>query len=186
VSRVFVRTAPDGEQHFMAMQPAGAASRWWAAELPLEMPSTHYRFLLHTPEGGWWLSAAGLMRHNPTDATDFKLLAGYTGPEWLRDAVFYQIFPDRFADGDPTNNPRDGELLADGRPAVARKWGQRLIVVARRADDGLTTLPVRSAGLPDGMRLREYLSGREATVQHGLLPLDGLAPVGAQVWVEIR
>jgi cyclomaltodextrinase len=28
-----------------------------------------------------------------------------TVPDWVRDAVFYQIFPDRFADGDPTNNP---------------------------------------------------------------------------------
>ncbi len=26
-------------------------------------------------------------------------------PEWVRDAVFYQIFPDRFANGDPTNDP---------------------------------------------------------------------------------
>jgi hypothetical protein len=45
---------------------------------------------------------------------------------------------------------------------------------------------VRSDGLPDGARLREYLSGREATIEQGLLPLDGLAPVGAQVWIEIR
>lgn len=28
-----------------------------------------------------------------------------TAPDWVSDAVFYQIFPDRFADGDPTNNP---------------------------------------------------------------------------------
>ncbi len=30
-------------------------------------------------------------------------------PEWLADAVFYQIFPDRFANGDPTNDPPDVE-----------------------------------------------------------------------------
>jgi cyclomaltodextrinase len=28
-----------------------------------------------------------------------------TVPEWVRDAVFYQIFPDRFANGDPGNDP---------------------------------------------------------------------------------
>lgn len=27
------------------------------------------------------------------------------GPDWVRDAVFYQIFPDRFANGDPGNDP---------------------------------------------------------------------------------
>ncbi|MBC7092390.1 alpha-amylase, partial [Candidatus Bipolaricaulota bacterium] len=26
-------------------------------------------------------------------------------PEWVRDAVFYQIFPDRFRNGDPGNDP---------------------------------------------------------------------------------
>ncbi len=26
-------------------------------------------------------------------------------PEWVKDAVFYQIFPDRFANGDPRNDP---------------------------------------------------------------------------------
>ncbi len=26
-------------------------------------------------------------------------------PAWVQDAVFYQIFPDRFANGDPSNDP---------------------------------------------------------------------------------
>lgn len=26
-------------------------------------------------------------------------------PEWVQDAIFYQIFPDRFANGDPSNDP---------------------------------------------------------------------------------
>jgi len=26
-------------------------------------------------------------------------------PYWVRDAIFYQIFPDRFANGDPHNDP---------------------------------------------------------------------------------
>lgn len=29
----------------------------------------------------------------------------WTAPEWARDAVFYQIFPDRFFNGDPANDP---------------------------------------------------------------------------------
>ena len=28
-------------------------------------------------------------------------------PSWVQDAVFYQIFPDRFANGDPANDPAD-------------------------------------------------------------------------------
>ncbi|MBI2619884.1 MAG: glycoside hydrolase family 13 protein [Ignavibacteriales bacterium] len=31
-------------------------------------------------------------------------------PDWARDAVWYQIFPERFRDGDPTNGPTSEEL----------------------------------------------------------------------------
>lgn len=37
-----------------------------------------------------------------------------TIPQWVQDAIFYQIFPDRFANGDPTNDP----------PGVA-PWGEK-------------------------------------------------------------
>ncbi len=32
-----------------------------------------------------------------------------TVPDWIQDAVFYQIFPDRFANGDPANDPPNVE-----------------------------------------------------------------------------
>jgi glycosidase len=34
--------------------------------------------------------------------------ADYKVPEWARDAVYYYIFPDRFRNGDPGNDPRPG------------------------------------------------------------------------------
>lgn len=37
-----------------------------------------------------------------------------TVPYWVQDAIFYQIFPDRFANGDPSNNP-----------ANAAEWGAK-------------------------------------------------------------
>lgn len=33
-----------------------------------------------------------------------KMMAPFV-PDWVRDAVFYQIFPERFCNGDPTNDP---------------------------------------------------------------------------------
>jgi cyclomaltodextrinase len=33
--------------------------------------------------------------------------APFVTPEWVRHAVFYQIFPDRFANGDPSNDPEN-------------------------------------------------------------------------------
>lgn len=36
-------------------------------------------------------------------------------PEWAKSAVFYQIMPDRFANGDPANDP-EGTLEWGHRP----------------------------------------------------------------------
>lgn len=127
VERVFLRTNPDGEQTITPMRLVGAdaACRWWETELQLSMLHMNYRFWLVTLEGGWWLTAAGMVRHTPTDATDFKILAHYQAPAWVQDAVFYQIFPDRFADGEPANNVQSGEYQSYGQPVIARAWGER-------------------------------------------------------------
>lgn len=116
LERAFVRTAPDGEEIMTPVGPDGVAF------LPLTSPRTGYRFYLQTSDGPWWLSAAGLTRHTPTDATDFRYLSRFESPAWLEDAVFYQVFPDRFQDGDPSTNVRDREYLCSGRPVRARGW----------------------------------------------------------------
>lgn len=125
LDQVFVRICPDGEQQMAPMRraEATAGAQWWQAEIPLSMPAFGYRFWLLTAEGGWWLTAAGAQRATPTDATDFRLLSGVAAPDWVRSSVFYQIFPDRFDDGEPANNVRDGEYLCGGRPVMARPWG---------------------------------------------------------------
>ena len=33
------------------------------------------------------------------------MIERFDAPEWVQDAVFYQIFPERFANGDPSNDP---------------------------------------------------------------------------------
>lgn len=128
IERVLLRACPDGEQAFVEMQPCevNAVCRWWEAKLKVTMPLLGYRFLLFTTDGVWWYNGSGLQRHVPTDLEDFKLLADYAAPAWVRTAVFYQIFPDRFADGDPASNVRDGEWNYDGHLARARQWGEPL------------------------------------------------------------
>ncbi len=128
IERLLLRTCPDGEQAFVEMHPAASqpnpACRWWEATLRLSMPVTAYRFLLFTRDGTWWYNGSGLHQHVPTDADDFRLLADYGAPVWVRDRVFYQIFPDRFADGDPGSNVRDDEFEYRGQKSRAARWGE--------------------------------------------------------------
>lgn len=118
--RVLVRSAPEGEQTLVEMERRDGG--WWEARLRLTVPRFAYRFLALTQHGAFWLNASGLTRHVPTDSRDFKLLPGFPGPSWVREAVLYQVFPDRFCDGDPSNNVRDGEYLLHGKPVVSRRW----------------------------------------------------------------
>jgi cyclomaltodextrinase / maltogenic alpha-amylase / neopullulanase len=39
-------------------------------------------------------------------------------PDWARDAIWYQIFPERFRDGDPRNNPTRNSLVWPIRPGA--------------------------------------------------------------------
>ena len=129
IERILLRTCPDGEQFFAEMQIENSgnssACNWWQAKLRLSMPLTSYRFLLFTKDGIWWYNGSGLHRHVPTDAEDFRLLADYAAPVWVRDSVFYQIFPDRFWDGDPVSNVRNGEFEYQGLQSRSLGWGEK-------------------------------------------------------------
>ncbi len=47
---------------------------------------------------------------------------GFTAPSWAKDAVIYQIFPDRFRNGRANNDPQAGDVRY-GDPVVEAAWG---------------------------------------------------------------
>ena len=47
----------------------------------------------------------------------YRLMPGFHIPDWAKGAIMYQIFIDRFCDGDPTNNVVDNEYIYLGRAA---------------------------------------------------------------------
>ncbi len=128
IHQLLLRTCPDGEQHFTPLRldetRNSPACRWWKAELHLYMPVSSYRFLIILDGASYWYNAGGLHSYNPPDAEDFRILADYETPEWVNSSVFYQIFPDRFADGEPASNVKDGEYEYIGFPARERQWGE--------------------------------------------------------------
>ncbi|TLN09939.1 maltodextrin glucosidase, partial [bacterium] len=126
VERVFLYTCPDGEGQYDEMQAesTGGVCRWWSIQIPIQMPLTGYRFLILANGSPYWYNASGLHVYTVTDQDDFRLLADYQSPEWVMRSVFYQIFPDRYADGDPANNVRDDEFVYREESARARRWGE--------------------------------------------------------------
>ena len=126
LTAVYLRTFPDGEQALTPMQQTETAPpvQWWTAVLPITQPTTHYRFLLHAADGVWWVTANGPSAGVPLDKFDFRLLADYERVAWLETAVFYQIFPDRFHNGDPSTDPQPDEFEFRGHRPQTYPWVQ--------------------------------------------------------------
>lgn len=124
IRAIYLRTFPDGEQAFAQLQVAekNETALWWQAHMEINQPREHYRFLVVSEAGVFYLTAAGLTHYNPLDHTDFKLIADYKAPDWFKTAVFYQIFPDRFANGDPSTNPQPDEPAYLGKHPQTYPW----------------------------------------------------------------
>lgn len=144
VTRVVVRSVRDGEPHHEAaqMDRVDGVEAWWRAEVLVANPVTGYRFLLDGPGGYRWLTAEGVVCHDVPDATDFRLVAFEAPPAWVADAVFYQVFPDRFAS---SRRPRPwppwavparwGEpVRLDGQARSTQLYGGDLVGVRERLD----------------------------------------------------
>lgn len=102
--RVFVRTLPHNEELLTPMQydgldgPGGALQRW-CAQVPWDdgNPLTLYAFVVADSRGHRWLAADGEHALVPPEAVHFRVHPSHRPPAWVREQVFYQVFPDRFA-----------------------------------------------------------------------------------------
>ena len=53
---------------------------------------------------------------DPNEYYDFVVFPGFSTPDWSKGAVMYQIYVDRFCNGDKTNDVLDNEYLYIGQP----------------------------------------------------------------------
>lgn len=105
----------------------------------------------------------------------------FTSPNWARTAVIYQIFPDRFRNGDPHNDPQDGDIRYDD-PVITLGWGELPEGYCRHYADATTNCPWRFDTTPpawsptiEGPRGRDYYGGDLAGV---IEQLDYLQQLG--------
>lgn len=124
IERAFIRSAPDGEGHHSALERVGEdkVSAYWQGTLKIHQPRNNYRFKFLTPHGAYYLTQTGVTRVDGPDWTDYKLVANFQEPTWVHEAIFYQIFPDRFHNGDDSLTPQDGAWETDGVPVKRRSW----------------------------------------------------------------
>ncbi len=104
-SRVWVRSVQDAEPRYDEARVVGTDNgwTWWEASMLHANPVALYRFLIEVAgtdgevASYWHLNNAGLHNRDTSDYNDFRITTAVAAPEWSREAVMYQVFPDRFA-----------------------------------------------------------------------------------------
>ena len=120
VKHVLLRTIPNGIERFIPMSRGREENGLVYYEAPLQITEnrTQYQFYLVCEDVIYFYTQKEITTYLPDHTYDFVLLADYVQPEWVKNAVFYQIFPERFCNGDPSNDVRTGEYTQDGHPAI--------------------------------------------------------------------
>lgn len=112
---------------------------YWQAAIRPPYSRLKYGFLLQDGIETLWLNEQGFHAAEPADPFlyfEYPFLHAvdvFEPPNWVKDAVFYQIFPERFANGDPSNDP-DGVLPWGGEPTPTNFFGGDLQGVIDRLD----------------------------------------------------
>ncbi len=99
--------------------------QWWEATIPAPDDHTiiYYRFLAtdgtetaYYEDDGAFDGGAGEPLSTSADRSwnIYYYEPGYDVPEWAKNAVIYQIFPERFRNGDSTNDPTADPSTNDG------------------------------------------------------------------------
>ena len=98
---------------------------FYETEFSLSEEPYRYCFQLEKGDEVCWYGKTGVS-DSPAWEYAFQITPGFHTPDWAKGAVIYQIFVDRFRNGCPDNDVRDGEYLYVDRRPVHRvgDWGQ--------------------------------------------------------------
>lgn len=158
VDEVRISTKIDGEQKSILMEKSvsGDVFDYYEIEWQLSDEPFSYCFEIRKGEEVCYYNRCGVAGEI-VDYYAFVIVPGFSTPEWAKGAVMYQIFVDRFYNGDPSNDVEDWEYIYIGEPCQKVKdWNQ----------------------LPQSMDVRRFYGGDLRGV---LEKLDYLEELGVEV-----
>jgi len=120
VKHVFLRALPNGAEHLVEAKKETTKQglTYYAAELKITENRMHYHFYLVCDTVIYFYNQREITTYIPDHTYDFVLLADYRQPEWVKRSVFYQIFPERFCNGNPDNDVKNGEYQVNGHDSI--------------------------------------------------------------------
>lgn len=112
-----------------AMSKTSSDTSWdyWSYTIPAKNGQVWYRFNLVDGTASAWYNIYGMQSAEPASG-DFTYipvgasLGSFNTPQWMRDAIVYQIFPERFRNGNTANDPA-GTVAWGSAPATNNFMG---------------------------------------------------------------
>ncbi len=146
----------DGIPRTMYLERRDELFDWYAVSYALTAEMSTYHFVIKKGEEQICWCRKGLV-DNVDSYFNYCILPGNATPDWAKGAVMYQIFVDRFYNGDKENDVVDGEYAYIGEHVHrVRDWGR----------------------MPASMDVREFYGG---DLQGVLDKLDYLQDLGIEV-----
>ncbi len=129
----------NGRRHTVRMEPAAQDALYTYYRVTLPEADIEYLFALQDGRLMLWLTPEGLRRASgDAPARRFCHRVGenrFDVPDWVQDAVFYQILPDRFYNADLMNDPPNDEPIDfTGRIEGDRFYGGDLKGILAKLD----------------------------------------------------
>lgn len=129
---------------------------YYETELTMGQEAVYYYFEIQAGQARCFYNKCGVTR-DLHQSKAFCIMPGFSTPDWAKGAVMYQIFTDRFYNGDPTNDVEDREYIYIGEGTTKVKdWSK----------------------LPASVGIREFYGG---DLQGVLDKLDYLQDLGVEV-----
>ena len=122
VDRVFL--VHKGHKHVMTKVESDDVFDFYEYEYQMENEKVTYHFEVAAGRIVGIFDTRGLIRE-VNEYYDFIILPGYKTPEWAKGAVMYQIYVDRFYNGDKSNDVETNEYCYIGEPVTrVADWGK--------------------------------------------------------------
>lgn len=120
ILEVFLRTRINGgeERISMTRQEEKNGLVYYRTQVVCKEDTMHYQFYIVAEDTVYYYNQAGISDCMPDESYDFRIVYDYLQPAWVKNAVFYQIFPERFCNGDPSISVKDGEYQFDGHNTI--------------------------------------------------------------------
>lgn len=144
------------EKYLMLKTETDSFFDYYSQQIQLEGREIHYYFEIYAGKMSCYFNYRGVQKEAVREC-DFRLIPGYKTPGWAKGAVMYQIYVDRFYNGDPKNDVLTDEYRYIGANTVkVEDWNK----------------------YPDAMGVREFYGG---DLQGVLDKMDYLQDLGIDV-----